>query len=97
MWNGYYYVNSGVHSFFEFLYINKNKIKTMERININGIELQCSDMRFSDSTVIVVPDYKGRRMTVFYNGQQTENIKKSDEMQMMLLEKIEEKYKNNCL
>ena len=69
----------------------------MERLNINGIELQCSDMRFSNSTVIVAPDYKGRRLTVFYNGQQTENIMKSDEMQTMLLDKIEEKYKNNCL
>ena len=47
----------------------------MTTVNYKGVELQCSNMRFSNSTLVVAPEYKGRRISfVVINGQFTNDV-----------------------
>lgn len=65
----------------------------MTTVNYKGVELQCSNMRFSNSTLVVAPEYKGRRISfVVSNGQYTNNIVKNDSLKDDLLNIVEKRY-----
>ena len=65
----------------------------MTIVNYKGIEIQCSNMRFSNSTLIVAPEYKGRRISfVVSNKQCTNNIVKNNSLKDDILNIVEKKY-----
>lgn len=65
----------------------------MTTVNYKGVELQCSNMRFSNSTLVVAPEYKGRRISfVVSNGQYTNNIVKNDSLKDDILNIVEKRY-----
>lgn len=65
----------------------------MTIVNYKGIEIQCSNMRFSNSTLIVAPEYKGRRISfVLNNGQFANNVVKTNSLKDDILNIVEKKY-----
>lgn len=65
----------------------------MTTINYKGVELQCTNMRFSNSTLVVAPEYKGRRISfVVSDTQCTYNIVKNDSLKDDILNIVEKKY-----
>jgi len=62
-------------------------------VNYKGVEIQCSNMRYSNSTLIVVPEYKGRRISFVVNNQQCAfNIEIFDSLKDNILDIVERKY-----
>lgn len=62
-------------------------------VNHKGIEIQCSNMRYSNSTLIVVPEYKGRRISFIINNRQCAvDIDIVDTLKDNILEIVENKY-----
>ena len=65
----------------------------MTIVNYKGIEIQCSNMRFSNSTLIVTPEYKGRRISFVVNNRQCANdIDIFDSLKDDILNIVETKY-----
>ena len=65
----------------------------MTTVNYKGVELQCSNMRFSNSTLVVAPEYKGRRISfVVSNGQFTNDVVRNDSLKNDILNIVEKKY-----
>lgn len=65
----------------------------MTTVNYKGVELQCSNMRFSNSTLVVAPEYKGRRISfVVSNAQCAYNVVKNDSLKDDILNIVERKY-----
>lgn len=65
----------------------------MITVNYKGIEIQCSNMRFSNSTLIVVPDYKGRRISFIVSNRQCAiDIDIFDSLKDDILNIVETKY-----
>lgn len=65
----------------------------MRRVNYKGVELQCTDLCFSNATLIVTPEYKGRRISfVLSNGQVANKVVKTDSLKDDILNIVEKKY-----
>lgn len=56
------------------------------------LTLKCFNMKYSNSTLVVAPNYKGRRISLVIDGKKTNEILNNKDMQKKIVNKIKKRY-----
>lgn len=56
------------------------------------LTLKCFNMKYSNSTLVVAPNYKGRRISLVIDGKKTNEILNNKDMQKKIVNKIRKRY-----
>lgn len=56
------------------------------------LTLKCFNMKYSNSTLVVAPNYKGRRISLVIDGKKSNEILNNKDMQKKIVNKIRKRY-----
>lgn len=56
------------------------------------LTLKCFNMKYSNSTLVVAPNYKGRRISLVIDGKKPNEILNNKDMQKKIVNKIRKRY-----
>ncbi len=56
------------------------------------LTLRCFNMKYSNSTLVVAPNYKGRRISLVIDGKKSNEILNNKDMQKKIVNKIRKRY-----
>ena len=56
------------------------------------LTLKCFNMKYSNSTLVIAPNYKGRRISLVIDGKKSNEILNNKDMQKKIVNKIRKRY-----
>ena len=56
------------------------------------LTLKCFNMKYSNSTLVIAPNYKGRRISLVIDGTKAEEIRDNKNMQKKIVNKIKKRH-----